>query len=360
MENIKVTVYLSTYNQEKYVAKALDSILMQKTDFDFEIIAADDCSTDKTQEIILDYQKNYPDRIITYFPQVNVGGCKKLTDCIDKGLFKGEYLAYLEGDDYWLDENRLQLLTDFLDKNPEYSRVSHKRLVVDEKGNEKGFDISDEILDKKFTINDFLEGRQYSDFGSVFRNYFKLCGSKYNELFLASRNVCDFQSMFITQDFGPVYVLDKCLGVYLSRSAEGETNYNSVTTQIFRIKENIKLAKAVEEFYNGKYDLSPMIMRNKSRLIQTAVSDKSASDFKDAMNLVTDDELKLILPEIIYLVWRGKRRDEMEFIKNQLSGELYRDIKSSAYRYGAKRVLFKLIGKKIQHNDELRGFVVEK
>ena len=57
MENIKLTVWLSTYNQESYVAQALDSILMQKTDFRFEIIAADDCSTDRTQEIILDYQK---------------------------------------------------------------------------------------------------------------------------------------------------------------------------------------------------------------------------------------------------------------------------------------------------------------
>ena len=76
MENVKVTVWLSTYNQEPYVAQALDSILMQKTDFPFEVIAADDCSTDRTQEIILDYQSRYPDKIVTFFPEQNLGGCR--------------------------------------------------------------------------------------------------------------------------------------------------------------------------------------------------------------------------------------------------------------------------------------------
>ena len=259
---MKVTVYLSTYNQEAYVAQALDSILMQKTDFDFEIIAADDCSTDGTQAVIMDYVNRYPGKIIPFFTSPNVGGCKKLTDVIDAGLFRGEYLAWLEGDDYWLGEDRLQTLVDFLEGHPEYSRVSHKRLVIDENGKELGFDISDAVLNKPFTIEDFLAGRNYSDFGSVFRNYFQTAGQKYHPLLLSSRNVCDFQDMFITQDFGPVFVLDRCFGVYRSRSAAGHSNYNSITTAAFRCRENIRLAKAVEDFYRGKYDLSPLIRRN--------------------------------------------------------------------------------------------------
>ena len=130
MENVKVTVWLSTYNQEPYVAQALDSILMQKTDFPFEIVAADDCSTDRTQEIILDYQKRYPGKIVTFFPEQNLGGCRKLTGCIDAGLFRGEYLSFLEGDDYWLGEDRLQTLVEFLETHPEYSRVAHRRKVA--------------------------------------------------------------------------------------------------------------------------------------------------------------------------------------------------------------------------------------
>lgn len=344
MDTIKVTVYLSTYNQEQYVAQALESILMQKTTFPFEIIAADDCSTDRTQAIILDYQSRYPGMIVTYFTDPNVGGCKKLTGVIDAGLFRGEYLAYLEGDDYWLGEDRLQTLVEFLEEHPEYSRVSHKRLVIDENGTEKGFDISEAVLGKPFTIDDFLAGQNYSDFGSVFRNYFRTAGQKYHPLLLSSRNVCDFQDMFITQDFGPVYVLDRCFGVYRNRSAAGHSNYNSITTAAFRCRENIRLARAVEEFYHGKYDLSPLICRNRLRLLALALGDDAAWDA--AVSEIP--EAKALAAELLYLAWRGKRRNEIDFLTRKMSG-----LAIPAARFGLKRLGEKL--RKIPHDDQRRG-----
>ena len=342
---MKLTVYLSTYNQEAYVAQALDSILMQKTSFDFEIIAADDCSTDGTQTIILDYVNRYPGRIIPYFTNPNVGGCKKLTDVIDAGLFRGEYLAWLEGDDYWLGEDRLQTLVDFLEEHPEYSRVSHKRLVIDENGTEKGFDISDAVLEKPFTIDDFLAGRNYSDFGSVFRNYFKTAGQKYHPLLQSSRNVCDFQDMFITQDFGPVYVLDRCFGVYRSRSAAGHSNYNSITTAAFRCRENIRLARAVEDFYHGKYDLSPLIRRNQTRLLTISLGDETAWDAAAA----EIPDTKAIAAELLYLAWRGKRKQEIAFLRRKISG-----LTIPAALRGLKRLREKL--RQIPHDDQRRGY----
>ena len=342
---MKVTVYLSTYNQEAYVAQALDSILMQKTSFDFEIIAADDCSTDGTQSIILDYVNRHPGKIIPYFTNPNVGGCKKLTDIIDAGLFRGEYLAWLEGDDYWLGEDRLQTLVDFLEEHPEYSRVSHKRLVIDENGTEKGFDISDAVLEKPFTIDDFLAGRNYSDFGSVFRNYFKTAGQKYHPLLQSSRNVCDFQDMFITQDFGPVYVLDRCFGVYRSRSTAGHSNYNSITTAAFRCRENIRLARAVEDFYHGKYDLSPLIRRNQTRLLTISLGDETAWDAAAA----EIPDTKAIAAELLYLAWRGKRKQEIDFLNRKISG-----LTIPAALCGLKRLSEKL--QKIPHDDQRRGY----
>ena len=354
--DIQVTVYLSTYNQQEYVAQALDSILMQKTSFPFEIIAADDCSTDDTQKIILDYQKRYPGMIETYFTNPNVGGCKKLTDCIDLGLFRGEYLAYLEGDDYWLGEDRLQTLVDFLDANPEYSRVSHRRQVIDENGADRGYDIPESVLGKPFTINDFLEGRNYSDFGSVFRNYFKESGNKYHPLLLASRNVCDFQDMFITQDFGPVYVLDRCFGVYRSRSVAGATNYNSITTQAARCKENIRLAKAVEGFYNHKYDLTPMIRRNQTRLLTDAAAVQDPAAWKAAQEYTSPEEIRAIVPGMIYLVWRGKRQREYRFILEQLQPDVRKGIYLNAVGFACRRLYEKI--RHIPHENLRRGYVV--
>lgn len=354
-DDIRLTVYFSTYNQEDYVAEALESILMQKTDFRFIILAADDCSTDRTQEIILDYQKKYPEMIETFFTPVNKGGCQKLVDCIHLGLLRGDYIAPLEGDDYWLNENRLQILVDFLDKNPQYSRVSHKRQVIDENDQPKGYDTKPEVLGKPFYIEDLLEGKLYSDFGSVFRNYYKEDIGKYAELLLASRNVCDFQDMFITQDFGPVYVLDQCLGVYRSRSIAGATNYNSITTQKYRCKENIRLAKAVESFYEGKYDLTPMIRHNQKRLIAEAVREKDQKSFEEVREYIGSEAVKTLIPEQLYLAKRGKRKSEAEFITSMLNDYERSGLFIALFRYAIQKAVNKITGKKI--NEKVRGSV---
>ena len=352
---IKVTVYFSTFNQEPYVAQALESILMQKTNFRFEIIAADDCSTDRTQEIILDYQRRYPGMIETYFTNPNVGGCRKLTDCIEKGLFRGEYLTFLEGDDYWLGEDRLQTLVDFLEANPKYSRVSHKRRVIDENERDRGFDIPDVIVGRDFTIEDFLAGYAYSDFGSVFRNYFKEVGSKYNELLRTSRNVCDFPDMFITQDFGPVFVMDACYGVYRSRSVAGATNYNSITSWEARGKDNIRLSRAVERFYGGKYDLTPLIRRSQIRLVTAAVNKQDAAALAEVREWTSKNEMRRILPGIIYSVVRAKKYKEASFLLKNLLPAEKRGLNVNLAAYIVKRTLMKL--RHERENDIIRGYV---
>lgn len=353
--DITVTVYFSTYNQAEYVREALDSILMQKTTFPFEILAADDCSKDGTQEIILEYQAEHPNLIRTYFTPENVGGCKKLTECIDKGLLRGKYIANLEGDDYWQDENRLQILVDFLEQHPEYSRVSHQRRIINEKGEYLGFDVPEESLNKKFTIKDFLDGKDYPDFGSVFRNYFHEAGDKYHPLLLASRNVCDFQDMFITQDFGPVYIMEHVFGVYRSRSMEGATNYNSITTFAERRQENIRLARAVEHFYDCKYDLSPMIRRNQKMLLAAAVSEMNAEAFTAAREYVPCDAIAGIASELIYLAWRGKRKQEIKFLLAYMTKEEKRGLFFRIFNYAARRIWRKIFG--IKSNELLRGYI---
>ena len=355
MENVKVTVWLSTYNQEPYVAQALDSILMQKTDFPFEIIAADDCSTDRTQEIILDYQERYPGKIVTFFPEKNLGGCRKLTGCIDAGLFRGEYLSYLEGDDYWLGEDRLQTLVDFLDEHPEYSRVAHRRKVIDENGNDKGFDIPRSVLNKPFTIEDFLSGKNYSDFSGVFRNYFQQCGSKYHELFWASRNVLDFQDMFITQDFGPVFVMDAVYGVYRSVNAAGAQNYNSITPIAKRRRDSIQIAQIVERFYNGKYDLSPLIRQDRLRLLSLAVASQDAAELARVREDIPLEQRRELIAEVLYLAQRGNRAHEISFIQDHLLPEEKKGLRTMLAAYAAKRAKNKLT--RNRPNDRLRGYV---
>lgn len=321
MESVKVTVVLSTFNQAPYVRQAIESILMQKTSFLFEILAADDSSTDGTQEIILEYEKQHPDLICHYFTPGNIGDCKKFTNCVDMGLLHGEYLAHLEGDDYWLRDDRLQILADFLDTHPTYSRVSHRTMIVDEDGNQKGYDLPLEECDCCFTTEDFLAGKQYSDVDSMYRNYYLEVGDRYHELICASLNMSDFQDMFITQDFGPVYILADCLSAYRSRSTVGKSNYNSIMTGEKRGIDFIRVAEAVERHYHGRYDLTPVIRSRQKIMLMDAVQIRDEAMLTRIRAYISKDELTELLPELWYRLLRAKDREGRVFLSKHLTAK---------------------------------------
>ena len=132
-----VSVRCITYNHEEYIAQALDSFLMQKTNFPFEVIVHDDASTDKTAEIIREYENKYPLIIKPIYETENQYSKpgNPLGRIVNAAL-KGKYVAICEGDDYWIDENKLQMQVDFLEKNPEYGMCYTKAWVYTQKSQE--------------------------------------------------------------------------------------------------------------------------------------------------------------------------------------------------------------------------------
>ncbi len=114
---MKVSVCMISYNHEQYIAQAIESILMQQTKFDFELVIGEDCSTDNTREICVAYQNNYPDKIRLLLPEKNLGMHKNFFETLQAA--RGEYIAFCEGDDYWIDPLKLQKQVDFLDANPD-------------------------------------------------------------------------------------------------------------------------------------------------------------------------------------------------------------------------------------------------
>lgn len=122
-----VSVSCVTFNHEAYIARALDSLLMQKTDFPYEILVYDDASTDRTQEIIRQYARKYPDIIKPYYQTENQYSKGKYNV---EGFFnypraRGKYIAMCDGDDYWTDEQKLQLQVDHMEAHPECSMCIH-------------------------------------------------------------------------------------------------------------------------------------------------------------------------------------------------------------------------------------------
>lgn len=116
-----LSIKCMSFNHEKYISQCIEGFLIQKTTFPFEILIHDDCSTDGTESIVKEYEKKFPQIIKGIYETENQwqkGGGAHHTK-IDAAM-KGKYIAICEGDDYWIDENKLQMQVDFLENNPEY------------------------------------------------------------------------------------------------------------------------------------------------------------------------------------------------------------------------------------------------
>lgn len=118
---MKLSIICLTYNHEKYIEKAINGFLSQKTNFDFEIIIHDDKSEDSTQEIIKYYQAKFPEKIKAILQKNNQRSIGGNVYKIALDASRGKYIAYCEGDDYWVDELKIQKQVEFLEGNSNYS-----------------------------------------------------------------------------------------------------------------------------------------------------------------------------------------------------------------------------------------------
>ena len=118
-----VSIVCITYNHEAFIAKALEGFISQKTDFPFEAIIAEDCSSDNTRKIIKDYTLKFPHIIKPIYREKNIGALPNYYDALSK--VKGQYVAICDGDDYWTDEYKLKKQVEFLDDHPDYAMCCH-------------------------------------------------------------------------------------------------------------------------------------------------------------------------------------------------------------------------------------------
>lgn len=119
---------MTTYNHEKYIGQAIESALSQKTNFKYKIIIGEDCSTDNTRNIVRDFQSKYPDKIKAVFNEKNLGVVKNGLQIFRACYAK--YVATLAGDDYWIDNTKLQKQIDFMENNHQYSFTFTNGIIV--------------------------------------------------------------------------------------------------------------------------------------------------------------------------------------------------------------------------------------
>lgn len=150
MNNIKVTIACITFNHSQYIIEAIESFLMQKANFTYEILIHDDASTDGTTEILKKYEEKFKEKIrVIYQTENQYMKGKRILPILYKES-RGEYIALCEGDDFWLDPLKLQKQVDILEKNPKYGGCFHAGIILDAKTNKrlrlvKPFKISREV-----------------------------------------------------------------------------------------------------------------------------------------------------------------------------------------------------------------------
>lgn len=148
-----MTICITSYNLEKYIGEALESILKQHTEFPYKILVADDCSTDRTLEILEQYRKEYPDIIEIRAASANMGSLANSNRIFD-GL-QSEYFTLLDGDDYWIDDKHLQKQVDFLDSHTEYQMCAGNTQMMRD-GKLAEYFLAPDDLERMYTFDDML------------------------------------------------------------------------------------------------------------------------------------------------------------------------------------------------------------
>lgn len=263
-DEIMVSVCMITYNHADYIQHALESVLMQKTTFPYEIIIGDDCSTDETVLIIQKIQKENPDRIQLIAREKNIGICPNSYDV--RCHAKGKYIAALEGDDYWIDPYKLQKQVNFLQRHPECSAIAGCMGVVNEREHPIG-----RIIPDIFPLNCYFEKKDAMRYktellhpGSLmYKNFIKNNKEKYQFLGHHHKNFGGHQiTIFLLADLGKIYISDEIYGAYRLVKRTRASNANSFAAQTNSAWRTAKIDSFLymQKYFKNSYDLSTCIV----------------------------------------------------------------------------------------------------
>ncbi|WP_447766708.1 glycosyltransferase family 2 protein [Aeromonas veronii] len=231
--DIKVSVCVVTYNQEKFIAECLQSLVEQITDFPFEIIVGEDCSTDKTREIVIEFQKKYPNIIKPLLHVENVGPVENIIATYKQA--KGTYIAHMDGDDLAM-ANKIAIQADILDRHPECFYCTHNASVIDSMSRVIRGNLSTEktgIYDLRYL---YKKLPFFTNSTKMFRN--DLSDKIYSMLDNAS---IDVELHVYHAAKGAIYHLDDSLGMYrflVGMSSEGSAVNKKIVDANRRIYSN--------------------------------------------------------------------------------------------------------------------------
>lgn len=255
MEDNKILVSIScvTYNQESYIAQALESFLMQKTEFEFEILVHDDASTDGTANIIKEYELKYHNRIKPIYQSENQYSKGVNVNQFNDKRALGKYIAYCEGDDYWTDPYKLQKQVDYMKTHPECSLCVHAACTVDHLGKQLTINKRPNQGNKNYSTKEILLAG-----GGMFASNSMLHRSDLVQnmpAFYYNAPVGDFPLQIYLSMHGEVYYIDEFMSTYRMNARNSWTNdVNFNDSRIIEISKKMEIMfNGIDEYSNGKY-----------------------------------------------------------------------------------------------------------
>jgi len=270
---IIVSVQMLSYQHVEYIRMALDSILMQKVNFKYEIVIGDDCSTDGSQLLLLDYKKRYPDIFKLILHKKNVGTMKNVISVLKH--CNGKYIAFLECDDFWTDEYKLQIQVDFLNDNKDFAACYHNTNVI---GDDKK-----ECRLYKAAHYDITSFEQYFKYipaiptaSLIMRNFIR--DSNCYQYFTKTKYIGDRIVHALILLHGKIKYIDKTMCAY-RYITNGNTSFSS-KNYIERQKDYLKALGVQREIAPNRCNhlISRMISNNKRKVIQRYLSDHMYKD----------------------------------------------------------------------------------
>ncbi|SKB40397.1 Glycosyl transferase family 2 [Acetoanaerobium noterae] len=250
---IDLSIVMVTYNHEKYVKDAIESILMQWTQYKYEILIGDDSSEDTTAKILGEYQELYPDKIRLIKRTENIGATKNLHDLLLKT--KGRYIAYLEGDDFWSDNGKIEKQISLLECGF-YFGIAHANYRVDMKGNIFGetcyFDEPTEI-----TINDLLKTSGIFHTATLMhKNFFLNSDLDFSIIFEAHKLISDYTIACLCLNNGPILYIPDKLSSYRENLSNNGGNASAIIRRnmIGEYEEIITMYSKLESYFDKKYN----------------------------------------------------------------------------------------------------------
>jgi glycosyltransferase involved in cell wall biosynthesis len=251
---MEVSVLLTTYNHQRYIAQALDSVLMQETNFEYEIVILEDCSTDATREIVLSYQKKHPRQIRLRLAERSERSAKSFAEEFQAA--PGTYIAMLDGDDYWTSPKKLQMQVEFLKAHPECVICFHNAMLVYEDGrvpiphnppNQKPFSVLEDLWQSCFIASATPMFRK--DVFSTFPEWYY------------TMPVGDWPLYILYAQHGQIGYIDELLAVY---RIHGEGLW-SKQAQIQKLESLISIYESMNANLDFRYNVTAQLMISKRK-----------------------------------------------------------------------------------------------